>query len=645
MYSWTVYLLTIKVFLHLFTIGTNAYDMISAIRSPPVRGIPIRPLDYTTIRRLAHKSAPINPDSESIFLPVIAEKYKPYQVMERISAPTTPKTGIERKFNRNKDMHNRDNFNFLNFDAYLVKPTEFSYNNVLATLKPESERILRLMNYTDRQYNDEPTLSPSVNYHKLRKTSTKKSKKNHHLAHMKDPNDFELYKAYENQKKQVIAMKKLKKHLAQQQHPRNANRYNANTKLPIGIEFFEQRHKSRIPYPPITYSPLYLNNLHRKQNYEDVEASNIHINTQRMEVVPIEDEMTMTMTTTTASPTIILPTETNELQHKTDSPSEDTHTPEEAKAYHNLVSAPEMFKFTIDDAVIRPPKSLRSHFRSATYPTPTLPTPSSTPFTPLTNEYYVQQDSSRNSHVDVENNAQNIRAPYRPHIPHYYNHYNSNNNNNNNNNNQLSYNSNYENRVNHEASDYATPNIGYRRLERMRYNRIPLEAQSSSRRQFQKYPTNQIVMTTQMAVTTTDQLNNNSGKDIVVSTIPTNTEFVNQKQFVEKPRQKKRRIPLHVKPTASQNDETNKNARKPHQKDNFFNNLEFSSSYSKQRTQGYNSGEDQSTTPISPIKLKNAHRSSNNESSQISTAATTYRRARITTNAVKPKSESIKYFQ
>lgn len=42
----------------------------------------------------------------------------------------------------------RNQFNPLNFDAYMVKPTNFSYKRVLATLKPETERILKLMNRT-----------------------------------------------------------------------------------------------------------------------------------------------------------------------------------------------------------------------------------------------------------------------------------------------------------------------------------------------------------------------------------------------------------------------------------------------------------------------------------------------------------------
>lgn len=623
MYSWSVCLFTIEVFFHFIPISTNAYEVIGRIRAP-VRGIPIRPLDFTTIRRLAYKPAPINPDAEPIFLPLHSEKYKPFQIMERISATPTAKATVNRKYNANQEQRNKDNFNFLNFDAYLVKP------NAAIALKPDTDRILRLMNYTEHEYQDEPT-SSSSSHHKLRSQKpSKKSKKKNHSQQLNEFSDFDFYKAYQEHQMQAAAMKKLKKHLSGQQQPRNANKYaHSSAKLPIGIEFFEQRHKNKMPFPPITYSPLYLNNLHRKHNFEDVEASNIHINTQRLEMLQNEEFPT----TTVAPPTAIVAQDMNEAQANTISPAEEVHLPEEAKTYHNLVTAPEVYKFTLDDAVIRPP---RSNAPPAMGPVTFAPPPST--MRTLTNEEYVLPENMPHVDVVVDSNGHNTHGPYtiKPQVQYYHPHTNmgyhvSHPNK------HVSHYQVYEKRIPHEQTEYRIPNIGYRRIERIRYNQIPMEL---SRHQLQQHPSNQVVMSTQMVVTTNEPKINKENEVTTLQPI----EVADPKRMDSPKNYKKRRMQINVSPlnqVASEDDSVSANSRKHRQKDSFFNNLEFSSSYSKQRTQGYNSGEEQSTTPIS-IKLKNVN-SANNESTQLTTASPP-RRSRVA-SPVKPKTENIKYFQ
>lgn len=63
------------------------------------------------------------------------------QVMERSSREDV-------YYSQPKRNRKENQFNLLNFDAYLAKPLNFSYKKVFATLKPETERILKLMNRT-----------------------------------------------------------------------------------------------------------------------------------------------------------------------------------------------------------------------------------------------------------------------------------------------------------------------------------------------------------------------------------------------------------------------------------------------------------------------------------------------------------------
>lgn len=109
---------------------------------PNIKAVTIKPVDIEEIRRSTHNLPPINPDAEAIFLPLNVDKLRFDQVMERSSLG-----GIY--YNKKPKSHKKKNkFNMLNFDAYVVKPTNFNYKKVFATLKPETERILKYLNET-----------------------------------------------------------------------------------------------------------------------------------------------------------------------------------------------------------------------------------------------------------------------------------------------------------------------------------------------------------------------------------------------------------------------------------------------------------------------------------------------------------------
>lgn len=225
-----------------------AYEVHHPMRGSMPRGIPIpiRPLDRSTIHKIARRPAELNPDSETIFFPINHQaNYRPLQIMERISVPVDHREKME-------------NFNILNFDAYIMKPT----NNV--TLKPVTERKLHIINQTDDD-RDDARPSSSIHHRYRTKDASKKPKKSTHMYQIKEFDDLEFYRAFLEHQKHAAMVKRLK--------PKSE----PSSRLPIGIDFFEHKMKNKIqPFPPITYTPLYLNNnLHRSHHHEDVEASNV----------------------------------------------------------------------------------------------------------------------------------------------------------------------------------------------------------------------------------------------------------------------------------------------------------------------------------------------------------------------------------
>lgn len=131
------------------TNATNSESDMRSIRSP--KTISIKPMDSKQQR--SFRTPPINPDSELIYSPSQGRRYQYEQVMERLRDVNQPnKSGqSQSRGGRNK----KKSFNFLNFDAYLVKPMNVNYKRVFATLKPEAEKLLRIMNKSDGEVSEE----------------------------------------------------------------------------------------------------------------------------------------------------------------------------------------------------------------------------------------------------------------------------------------------------------------------------------------------------------------------------------------------------------------------------------------------------------------------------------------------------------
>lgn len=599
-----------------------AYKELRPIRGPVVKRIPIRPLDYSTIKRISRKHVPLNPDSESIFLPVNAAQFKPYQVMERISLAPPHPNHIRNRLNHH-NLKKNDNFNILNSDAYLMKPKD---DMVIVNTDPN--RGSQFANRTDNYYEDARPSSSA--HHKYRsKTVPKKPKKTSKRLPMipvRDTDDFELYKTILEQqnREQAATMKKnYKKHV---------NHFNVNpvkhaqsgAELPIGIDYSEQKSINKLPYPPITYAPIYLNNLHRSHHHEDVEASNIYVRTQPLEM--LQNEQMPPTTIPSVSSTFAVPIEFEQTKH-TMAPIE-VHQSEEAKSYHKVANAPEMYKFTVDDAVIRP---IIQNLHPFNGPVTLLPEP--VDYSNQPDEHYAQSDNV--PLLNMNNGIENIPASIRPVVRgrHPMNHHHSH----------------HQTQINYPPSEYAR--TGYRRLEPSQYsqqyhsnhnsnyesnpinpnvNHMIMEVSASSRRQSQKVSSHPILMTTQMTVTTE---NNNSDTDQPVET----TMAIESVR-----RQKKRRRPINSNRHPIEQSEPNKSTRKStHHKDSNNNNLEVSSSYTKRRTQGYNSEEDDgTTTPISPIKLKSAKNPMTSESKLVTSTAPPQRLHALNS----PRIQKSKYF-
>lgn len=101
--------------------------------------IPIQPMDSASQR--SFKTPPLNPDSELIFPPSHSHRYQYEKIMERLTA--APAATTNQSINT---WPKKKNFEFLNFDAYLVRPMHVNYRKVFATVKPEAKKLLSAMN-------------------------------------------------------------------------------------------------------------------------------------------------------------------------------------------------------------------------------------------------------------------------------------------------------------------------------------------------------------------------------------------------------------------------------------------------------------------------------------------------------------------
>lgn len=543
-----------------------SYERIRTARRPVPRGIPIRPLDSSTMYRIARRPTEINPDSEPVFLPLHNIKRRPLQVMERIS------TDAKKTWNRPK----KDNFNVLNFEAYVMKPTN------MGAIVPVTERVLHDIAQAESNRDD---LKPSPS--SQRKYRTKKPKKNNvHSSRVKEYDDIEFYRAFLEHQKHAAMVKKLRP------------KPEPSSRLPIGIEFFENKKKQKVPFPPITYSPLYMNHLHRSQHHEAVEASNVQNIEMRYpdrtqhEIHVTEETQDIPTTTpfipilsTTMNPMISLHplnsngplnpmnqlddslspmVEVEKLDVESIPTSQLVQMPIQPEAYQRFLIEPEMHRFTIDDVVMKHQSVAKHPFTGPVTLSPSL-------------EY---------------KNVPNTRMRPEPIAPASANNVYEN---------QFNGRANFQTQLNYPAKTYVRGN--YRRFGNARYKNVPIEASASSQQQSQQYSIDPVMMTTQMAITNDE--NDASTKNVA---------YDQTAKRMEKRNKKRRLIAFDILKINPDNP----------------NNLEFSSSYTKRRTQGYASEEDHSTTPITPIKLKNATVEPNNEEM-------------VTT--VLPKDETVKYFQ
>lgn len=127
---------------------------------PLPRIVPIKPMNYSTIRRSTHKLPPINPLAEQVFIPKsLQQRYRPEQIMERLTSSAS---------NAHTRKHKNNKFNLLNFDAYTLKPMNLNYNTVLATLTPETERIFKILNRTDVKNDPKVSSSSHRPHHKCK---------------------------------------------------------------------------------------------------------------------------------------------------------------------------------------------------------------------------------------------------------------------------------------------------------------------------------------------------------------------------------------------------------------------------------------------------------------------------------------------
>lgn len=535
-----------------FLIGNIlSYERIRQVRRPVPRGIPIRPLDSSTIYRLSRRPTELNPDAEPIFLPLHNGKHRPLQVMERISTDT------KKNWHRPK----KDNFNVLNFEAYVMKP------NNLDVMKPVTDRVLR-----DSQIEDlKPSPSSQRKYRTKNgsKNGSKKPKKNH-AARLKEYDDLEFYRQYLEHQRHAAMVKKMRPKL---EH-----------KLPIGIEFFEQKKKLKLPYPPITYSPMYMNHLHQ----EAVEASNVqHVQMKYPDHIPVTEEQLDIQTTTPFIPIIASATdaeiEIEKLavetipQTSVQIPNQPISFQNEAESFHNVASEPEMYKFTIDDVVSKPIAPVV--VKHPSFRGPVTLSPPSLEYKNVPNTHMMRPDPiSPASANNVYENQFNGHGPYQSPIT-------------------------------HQSNQFVRGN--YRRFgPTSRFKNIPIDnfqqASASSHQQTQKFSIDPILMTTQMTIASSDEN---------VAPTKNTVREITAKRIAK--RNKKRRLIAEMQ----QFDNQKINRDNP-------NNLEFSSSYTKRRTQGYTNDEE----PTTPISIKSKANAS--EARHLEMASTFV-----------PKNEHHKFFQ
>lgn len=489
----------------------------------PVHRIPIRPLDRSTVQRLQLRPAQINPDSESIFPSQQYMNHYPLQIMERIS--------LDSNGNRNRPI--QDQFNVLNFDAYVMKPT-----NTVNNMNPVTERIFRLMNQTEYYRGSDTKLSPMQFKHRSKSASNKTKKPTQGVNFQFD--DLEFYRAYLEHQKHAAMVKRLK--------PRPIE---PSSRLPIGIEFFEQKKKNKIAFPPITYAPLYLGNVNRSPHHEEVVgASNIqNVKVKHPNLVYNVDILNESPTTpipiiqTTLTPTL----NENEIQSPIETVlSPNVHALNNTEPFHGLASEPQMYRFTIDDVIFKqPPPGLVNY----PYTGPVTLPPPLLKYQSVPNSHMIRPDNMMPVSANTIHENQ-FDVHYPPKIIYEPNAFNN-----------L--------RMNHQLNNYP-------------YKNIPIEG-ASSHQEIQQFVVDLASITTQLPI-----IDEKESNDTVIVKLPHEIDTKRSEK-----RNKRRRLYF---------DRHRSNSRQFNHHDDI--NLELSGSYTKRRKQGSNSEDESETTPIIPEKRK-----------------------------------------
>lgn len=594
-------------------------------RNRASRRIPIRPLDRTTMLRLQSRPTELNPDAESIFAPNhITNPSRPLQIMERISVPV------------DWNHPSSDKFNLLAHDPYAMKAKYMSTS-------PVTDRSFHTVNQTaDR--NDARTSQSQYQMSQSKNAMVKKPKKPLYASggvssadgsgmQMKDPNgEIDFYPAYfEHQNPATLIKHRMKL------------RPDPISRLPMNYDFYDQKKKSRLAYPPpMNFAPKYISKLHHTYRTESDETSNVHrhhtnshTNQYKQNYFDdVADGIVSTTTTTTTTTIPLNPTTTlpppvsqehaiqSDATFQTISPTTiDINIPNESETiFHSgLSSKPEMYKFTIDDVVIKPQPQIHSFNRPSTLPPAALIYPNNAhathaahyvqPSNTKNNNYIVQNGQNKNNYVNYEkkNTISGHKYPVNPNAIL---------------DNRFETQS-YRLQLNYPPSPYGSQRLIYRRPEPHSYKIIPLEGASPPllHQQPYKYPIDPIEITTPISLSTTEKtiINNktnansisssistismtgsSSNNDITISDIvkpvyESTQQPLSHSKYIEKHRNRKYR---RQNPDAHNKNEARKLLSSQYNQYG----MEFSNSYTKQRTQGYNSEEELATTPVSPSK-------------------------------------------
>lgn len=368
--------------------------------------------------------------------------------------------------------------------------------------------------------------------------------------------------------------------------PPNKSKYPKRTafsqdELPIGLAYFDSD-QNKDAFAPITYAPVPETVFNRPRKHK--KSTTNHLKNRIFQTHNGEGEPT----TMQSVQNMIIHPKPNFIKFGTveDVTTTDaTFKPEEARLHH---SAPEMYKFTLDDAVVRPSRSkhlgksnaLRDPVTTASQSFDELPSNIDVHTQPV-----VHYDSIHTDHIATDE-------------PKYF----------------------YRHTRNNERNSTRT----IRKIERGR------PVQSAVTRQYRRVEAKSLPVTT-----TENPLTETNGKDELQIKATVEKWPLPLQRYSPRSRHTSRRR-LVSEPIARIMPEQMAYESQR--------NLEVSPSYTKQRTQGFNSAEDVSTTPMTPAMatlVSKQHRSRQTHLDGIGDAATAQKQS----ERALPNNNQAKYFQ